>query len=200
MPATFPDLHPAAAEVARLLYGVTDAHLDGPTPCPEYPVAALLDHLMGLTLAFTWGAHKTPPDAAPDLSGPPSPAGDHLDPQWRSRLPVQLTALADAWADPAAWEGMTTVGGATLPGEVMGLVALDEVVLHGWDLARATGQEFRCDPASTATVLGFTEASALPGQEAGRQGVFGPVVPVAADAPPLHRALGFAGRDPAWTP
>jgi uncharacterized protein (TIGR03086 family) len=196
-----PSLHPAAAEVTRLLDGVTASHLDGPTPCPAYPVAALLDHLMGLTLAFTWGARKAAPDdGTVDLSAPPSPTADHLDPQWRERLPEQLTALADAWADPSAWDGMTMVGGATLPGEIMGLVALDEVVLHGWDLAVATGQEFRCDPVSTEVVLGFTERSAQPGEEASRQGIFGPVVPVAADAPPLHRALGFAGRDPAWTP
>ncbi len=194
------DLHPAAAEVSRLLDGVTEAQLDGPTPCPEYPVGALLDHLMGLTLAFTWGARKTAPAAAADASGPGAATAAHLDPQWRTRLPQQLTTLADAWAEPDAWRGTTTVGGATLPGEVMGLVAMDELVLHGWDLARATGQEFRCDPMSTEVVLGFTEASAQPGEEASRAGIFGPVVPVATDAPPLDHALGYAGRNPAWTP
>jgi uncharacterized protein (TIGR03086 family) len=95
---------------------------------------------------------------------------------------------------------MSEAGGIPLPGEVAGLVALDEVVLHGWDLARATGQEFRCDPASAEAVLGFTERSAQPDQAAMRTGLFGPVVPVADDAPVFDRALGFAGRDPAWTP
>jgi uncharacterized protein (TIGR03086 family) len=198
MTAPMPDLHPAAAEVTRLLDGVIEPHLDGPTPCPDYSVAAMLDHFSGLTLAFTWGARKAAPAGADAFA--PEPSAGHLDPRWRDSLPEQLATLADAWADPGAWKGTTTVGGATLPGEVMGLVTLDELVLHGWDLARATGQEFRCDPASCAGVLAFTEASAQPGQEAGRQGVFGPVVPVAPDAPPLHRALGFAGRDPAWTP
>ena len=94
---------------------------------------------------------------------------------------------------------MTEAGGVTLPGEVAGLVALDEVVLHGWDLARATGQEFRCDPASAEAVLGFTEPSP-PDQAAMRTGLFGPVVPSPEDAPLFDRALGFAGRDPAWTP
>ena len=93
---------------------------------------------------------------------------------------------------------MTEAGGTTLPGEVAGVVALDEVVLHGWDLARATGQEFMCDPASAEAVLGFTERSAQPDQAAMRTGLFGPVVPVADDAPVFDRALGFAGRDPAW--
>jgi len=115
-------------------------------------------------------------------------------------LPGQLDALAHAWSEPSAWQGLTEVGGNTLPGEVTGLVALDEVVLHGWDLARATGQDFRCDPASAEAVLGFTERTAKPDQAASRTGLFGPAVPVAEDAATFDRALGFAGRDPAWTP
>lgn len=78
------------------------------------------------------------------------------------------------------------------------MVALDELVLHGWDLARGTGQPFACDPASTHACFAFTSQSAEPGQEAGREGVFGPVVDVPADAPMFDRALGFSGRDPAW--
>jgi uncharacterized protein (TIGR03086 family) len=80
------------------------------------------------------------------------------------------------------------------------VVALDEVVLHGWDLARGTGQPFHCDLDSTAAVLAFTSESAKPEHAASREGLFGPVVPVPEDAPPFDRALGFAGRDPAWKP
>ena len=87
-----------------------------------------------------------------------------------------------------------------MPAEQLGVVALDEVVMHGWDLARATGQQFSCDPASTAAVLAFTSASARPENLHRREGMFGPVVEVPPDAPALDRALGFAGRDPAWTP
>ncbi len=189
------DLHPAAREVARLLDGVPD-DLGRPTPS-DIPLAQLLDHLMGLTLAFTWAARKTPPEGG---SRPPSSSADDLDPGWRDELPRRLDELAAAWREPAAWEGMTEAGGVTMPAAAMGTVALDELVLHGWDLARATGQEFRCDPASTAAVLDFTTETAKPENAAGREGLFGPVVPVPADAPPLHRALGLAGRDPAWTP
>jgi uncharacterized protein (TIGR03086 family) len=189
------DLAPAAREVERLLDGVKEDQLSGPTPCPDYSVAGLLDHLMGLSLAFTWAARKTPP--AGGTSAPNTAAGS-LDPQWRTLLPQRLADLVAAWRDPRAWEGMTEAGGVTLPAEQMGAVALDELALHGWDLARATGQPFTCDPDSTAVVLAFTSATAEPG--ALRDGLFGPVVPVPADAPAFDRALGFAGRDPAWTP
>jgi uncharacterized protein (TIGR03086 family) len=178
------DLGPAASEVERLLDGVTDDRLAGPTPCPGYPVAA----------------RKTTAPERADESGPGLARAEHLDPGWRTLLPRRLAELAAAWRDPAAWEGMTEAGGVRMPAELTGAVALDELVLHGWDLARATGQPFSCDPASTAAVLEFTRASAQPEQAAGREGLFGPVVEVAEDAPALERALGFAGRDPAWTP
>jgi len=193
---TMIDLEPAANEVARLLDGVTDDQLTGPTPCPGYPVAALLDHLMGLSLAFTWAARKTTPAG----SGPPQASGERLDPEWRSVLPQRLDDLARAWREPAAWEGMTEAGGVTMPGEVTGVVALDELVLHGWDLARATGQSYTSDPVSTQAVLSFTRASAQPDQAANRDGLFGPAVDVPADASDFDRALGYAGRDPAWQP
>ena len=106
------DLDPAAREVVRLLDGVPDDGLDGPTPCAGTPVAQLLDHLTGLSVAFTQAARKTPPEGG---SKPPSSSADHLDPDWRDVLPQQLGELADAWRDPAAWEGMTEAGGVTMP-------------------------------------------------------------------------------------
>jgi uncharacterized protein (TIGR03086 family) len=193
------DLDPAAREVIRLLDGVADDHLTGPTPCAGTSVAALLDHLMGLSLAFTWAARKAAPVQGGG-SGPGRATAEHLDPEWRSILPRRLGELVEAWREPAAWNGMAQAGGVTMPAEQIGVVALDELVLHGWDLARATGQRFQCDPVSTAAVLAFTTESARPENLASREGLFGPVVDVPEDAFPFDRALGFAGRDPAWVP
>jgi uncharacterized protein (TIGR03086 family) len=193
------DLAPAAHEVERLLQGVNDDRLGDPTPCTGTPVAGLLDHLMGLTLAFTWAANKqSPPGGGPPG---PGPAGsENLDPDWRAQLPGRLSDLVEAWREPAAWEGMTEAGGLRMPAEVMGLVALDELVMHGWDLARATGQSFGCDTASAEAVLAFTSESARPERADSREGLFGPVVEVPEDATTFDRALGYAGRDPQWTP
>ncbi len=112
-------------------------------------------------------------------------------------LPERLGALVGAWRDPAAWEGTAEAGGVTMPAADMGVVALDELVLHGWDLARATGQPFRCDEQSTAAVLAFTTASAQPEFAGSRDGLFGPVVDVLPDAPAFDRALGLADPRPA---
>ncbi|MEO3812816.1 TIGR03086 family metal-binding protein [Sphaerisporangium sp. B11E5] len=195
------DLGPAAREIVGLLDGVSSERMTDVTPCPGYSVGALLDHLTSLALAFTWAARKTPQEERlEDVSPPGGATMEHLDPRWREVLPERLDALVEAWRDPAAWEGMTSVAGLTMPGEVVGVVVLDELVLHGWDLARATGQPYTCDPASAEAVLAFTGSTAQPGQEATREGLFGPVVAVPEDAPVFERALGFAGRDPAWRP
>jgi uncharacterized protein (TIGR03086 family) len=190
------DLEPAAREVSHVLDGVTDDMLTDPTPCTGTSVAAMLDHMMGFTLAFTWAARKTNTSA----SGPSKANADHLDPNWRTLLPQQLDELAEAWRDPSAWEGMTQAGGLTMPAPTTATVALDELVMHGWDLARATGQQFTCDPASAEAVLAFASATAAPENAGSREGLFGPVVEVPEDASTFDRALGFAGRDPDWTP
>jgi uncharacterized protein (TIGR03086 family) len=194
---TILDLGPAADQVKTLVAEVTDDQLSAPTPCVGTPVAAMLDHFVGLTAAFRDAALKSIP---PGGSPPPAASAAHLDPDWRRLLPQQLDDLVAAWKQPAAWEGMAEAGGVTMPASVMGKVAVDELVLHGWDLARGTGQPFACDPASTQVVFEFTSAMSQPSEAAGREGLFGPVVAVPADAPLLDRALGFSGRDPAWGP
>lgn len=186
------DLGPQADEVARVVAGVRDEQLAAATPNEGTPVAGLLDHLVGLTTAFTMGARKE------SLTGAPRAAPDQLAADWRTRLPRQLAELAAAWRDPAAWEGDTEVGGARLPGMVMGVVAADEVLVHGWDLAVATGQPYRADPASTEACLELArQFAAVPEM---RDQIYGPVVPVPDDAPAMDRLLGLTGRDPAWAP
>jgi uncharacterized protein (TIGR03086 family) len=188
------DLGPAAKRVAGLLNGVGD--LDGSTPCAGMSVAALLDHIDGLSGAFASAAVK-------DLeagSQAPSPAAAHLADDWRDRIPQRLDAVAAAWRDPQAWTGMTKAGGVDLPAEIAGIVALNELVIHGWDLAKATDQRYEVDEESLAACHGFVAQFSGPGQEASRQGMFGPVVAVPDDAPSLDRLIGLSGRDPGWTP
>jgi uncharacterized protein (TIGR03086 family) len=184
------DLGPAAQRVTALLSGVSDAQLGARTPCAAYSVGDLLDHFMGLTIGMRRAAEKNP-DQNPGLG-----QADCLDPDWRHELPRRLEAMAAAWRDPAAWQGSTQAGGVTLPAEAMGLVALDELVIHGWDLARATGQPFDCDPRSAEVIIGWL--SAFPDEERPEE-LFAAAVAVPEDASALDRAVALSGRDPAWT-
>jgi uncharacterized protein (TIGR03086 family) len=191
------DLAPAARATADVVRGLTDDDLARPTPCPAYTVADLVDHLGGLCVAFTAAARKTPLGDG----GGPSGDGARLEPGFRDRVTAALDELAAAWTDPAAYEGMTQAGPVQLPGFVAAQVALNEVVVHGWDLAVATGRPFAPDAAAVETCHGFVASFEPPeGGAADDGGLFGPPVPVPDDAPPLHRLVGAAGRDPHWTP
>ncbi|MFN2506782.1 MAG: TIGR03086 family metal-binding protein [Acidimicrobiales bacterium] len=190
------DLEPATRRMADLISGLPEEALDRPTPCPAYTLGDLVDHVGGLALAFTAAARKATSETG---SQAPSGHASRLVDDWRTRIPRDLTALAEAWRDPSAWSGMTEAGGVEMPGEVAGLVTLDELVIHGWDVARSTGQPYDCDPALLEAVHGFVAQFSVPGQEAGREGLFGPVVPVPDDAPLLDRVIGLTGRDPAWS-
>ena len=190
MTTAHPDLRPAAERIARLVEGVPESALDAPTPCEEYTVGDLLDHVDGFALAFRAAAEKHP------LDGAPSGDGANLPADWRTDIPARLRALGEAWRDPDAWTGMTAAGGVDLPGEVAGGVALDELVIHGWDLAKATGQDAGYDGPGLDHV--FAMVSHFRAESA--EGLFGPVVAVPQEAPPFDRILGLTGRDPAWAP
>ena len=192
---TTADFEPATDQMAQLVQGVTDEMLDRPTPCPAYRLGDLLDHVGGFALAFVAAAKK---DLGEDTPAPQGASGDaaRLTGDWRARITADLAALAAAWRDPAAWEGMTRAGGVDLPGEVAALVALDELVIHGWDVARASGQPFTVDDTLLGLVHDFVSQFQDPDARTGE--LFGPEVPVPADAPLLDRVLGMTGRDPGW--
>jgi uncharacterized protein (TIGR03086 family) len=161
------DFDPPVRQLRALLLGVTDEDLTAPTPSTD----------------------------APGLSGPPPPpSAANLPPHWRSRLPVLLEELATAWKDPAAWTGTATAGGVTMPATAMGTVAMNELVMHSWDLAQSTGQEFAADPRILEALIDFLSQ----GPAEGTPGLFGPVVQVEDEPTLLEQALGLAGRDPSW--
>ncbi|BCM66062.1 MULTISPECIES: TIGR03086 family metal-binding protein [Streptomyces] len=190
---TMVDLGPQTTILARLARSVADEQLTAATPCPGLAVRNLLGHLLMLSVAFRDAARKS---LGPTTDTSPTAAVPDLGPGWREELPKALDELADAWRDPAAWTGDTRAGGVDLPGAVAGAVVADELVIHGWDLARATGQDYAPDPAALDAAFGFLLAAADdPDRD---EGLFGPVVPVPPDASRLDRAVGLSGRDPGW--
>lgn len=180
--------------VGRLVEHTRDDQLDAPTPCEEFAVHHLLGHFVGLTTAFRDAARK---DFGPATNTDPEVVKPDVRPGWRELLATNLTELAEAWQRPEAWRGETRAGGVDLPGAVAGRVALNELVVHGWDLARATGQEYAPDEASLEVCHALLAPAA---EEPEDGGMFGPPVPVAANAPLLDRVVALSGRRPDWTP
>ncbi len=186
------DLTPACMRTAAVLSAVRERQLNLATPCEKMRLTALIAHIGGLSSAFAAAAAK---DFGPLTDTPPAD-DTALDADWRSAYPQRLEALARAWADSGAWEGMTRAGGVELPADVMGDVALGEVVIHGWDVARTIDAPYDVDAATLQACL----AHLAQFDPAGTEGMFGPAVPVADDAPDLDRVIALSGRDPAWRP
>ncbi|WP_435593330.1 TIGR03086 family metal-binding protein [Nocardia sp. bgisy118] len=191
MTSTF-DFEPAATALETVVAGISDDQLDAATPCVGSTVAALLDHVLALTEAFRQAATKE----SVGRSVPPAVARDSKLPEdWRTRIAAQLKELVAAWREPGAWEGETEAGGVREAAIVMAVIALDEIVVHGWDLARATGQPFTCADSDAAILFEFLRET----PSTGTPGLFGPVVEVPADASALDRVIGLTGRAPRWS-
>ncbi|EXG80682.1 TIGR03086 family metal-binding protein [Cryptosporangium arvum] len=190
------DLRPATDILAGLVRDVRDDQLGERTPSGGIPIAELLVHLDSLAGAFTDAATKT----GLGTSGPPpAPDSSQLGDDWRDRIPARLVALGDAWAAPEAWTGATRAGGLDLPGDQAGAVALNEVLVHGWDLAVALGRRYPGDDPALADAVGSAYAwvsATVEGSPDGIPGLFGPRVRVAADAPPFDQLVAATGRLP----
>jgi uncharacterized protein (TIGR03086 family) len=92
---------------------------------------------------------------------------------------------------------MTEAGGQQMPAEVAGAVALNEVIVHGRDIAVASCQTYSCDGDLVAAARGFVQSS-VDQNPSGTPGLFGPPVAVPDDASPLDQLIGLTGRDPRW--
>lgn len=157
--------------------GPDDLHR--PTPCPEFDVAALADHLVD-TIARLGAAAGIQTDASD---------GDSVD----HRIQRVTQAILAGWrrrglADDVAFSGRT------LPSRLaLGILSL-ELVVHGWDLAVALHRPLHVADTHAAYVLGLAQQT-LTAQSRATAG-FDPPVPVPATASALERLVAFTGRDP----
>jgi uncharacterized protein (TIGR03086 family) len=190
------DLTPATDLLGRIVAGVRDDQLTRPTPCTDSTVGDLLDHVNNFSQAFTHAANKTLPEGG--SQPPPRADASRLPRDWRTRVPERLAALASAWQDASAWHGMTHAGGLELPAEVTGVIALNETIVHGWDIAVACSQPYTLSqPDLLQAALGFVQQTVAQHPH-GSPGLFGPPVQVSEDAPLLARLIALTGRDPTW--
>jgi uncharacterized protein (TIGR03086 family) len=182
----------AAAAFTRILRDVTPDQFEAPTPCADYDVRRLINHLLfwGPSLEGAARKQSVPPagqsEADVDLTGSDGAGA----------LQAHVDGLVDAWSLPGAWDGLTWMGGPTrMPAALVGGMVVGELVVHGWDLARATGRPFTVDD----DLLGYLRDEVAKIAEEGRaMGVFGPEVTVPATAPLLDQVLALTGRDPHW--
>lgn len=189
------DLGPAAAGMKRVLTAMDpDADLHD-TPCSEFSVSDLLSHCRGAVKALTDAAEQA--DSAGQSENGADGSDEHVT---AIGLRVEVDRLATAWSNPKLADvDSTTAGGVTMHVGFHNMIAVQELVLHAWDLARATGQHYTPDPATLDALHEFLTTVAADAPRDG-SGPFGPVVQVDESATKLDQVLGLSGRDPHWRP
>lgn len=210
-PATAPIVFADADQVRRWLASTLDAlrdttadaarspeRLGAPTPCAGYDLRALLEHVLGwLDLfgrAFADPGREQPrPDPETfrlaALGDDPAAGAASLVSDAAGRLDAALAA--------AVLDRRVVMAQAQMDGPAAIAMVLGEYLVHGWDIAVSTGQDWSPDPEACDAAYRFFEGMITPDYR-GPEGFFGEQVPVPADASARDRLLGLAGRDPGW--
>jgi uncharacterized protein (TIGR03086 family) len=167
---------------SRVADGVSPDGWDVPTPCTEWDARALVEHVIGFhdfLLLRPLGVRAHRPREGP------------AD-RWRATA----TALFDALSVDGALDQETELpsGGTSAPRTMLAALTTD-VLVHTWDLARATGVDVSLDPVQCGAALERARASGV-GRDSG---MVGPEVPVDDDADMSTQLAAFYGRNPSWT-
>jgi uncharacterized protein (TIGR03086 family) len=189
--ASINGLAQALDATGALVAGVRNNQWSNPTPCPQWNVRALVNHLVlgNRRSASTLRGEELSPSSA----GRQSPDVDTLGDD-----PVQAyrdagAALLTAFSQPGVLEGVFQVPAGRVPGAVMLHLRITELLIHGWDLARATGQTAHLPDDLAEEELAFARSPLAP--DVPRTGQpFGPVQSVADDAPAIDRLAAYLGR------
>jgi uncharacterized protein (TIGR03086 family) len=180
----------ACASTDRILEGVTAEHYDLATPCVDWDTLALLNHVLG-TLAL--GAALLG-DVEPAVRMVPGslPDGDLVgdDPIKAYRVGVD-GLLTAASGDALSRSHATPLG--DMPGTVLGGFTTLDIAVHGWDLAKATGQHVELDDGLADEVLAFARQTITDATRAPR---IGPEVTAGPHASATDRLVAFLGRRP----
>jgi uncharacterized protein (TIGR03086 family) len=179
----------AMAQTESIVAAVDPGQLGEPTPCPEYDVRALLSHIVGGLVRVAIVGEGG------DALARPARADDVPDDGWLAAYRAASARASAAWADDAKLDALVEVPWGTIPGRFALAGYVQEILTHGWDLAKATGQPTERDPELASWALAGARR-VLPPDARGADVPFGPVVQVAADAGVYAQLAAWLGRQP----
>lgn len=182
----------ACDSTERFVERVTPDQYDLPTPCSEWDVRALLNHLVS-TLAL---GEALLSDEAPTVDAEPGglPRTDLLDGDPLKAYRSGAERLLEAATVEAINRPHRTPLGEMPGAALAGFTTLD-VLVHGWDLAKATGQDPTLDPALAEHVLAFARGT-IDETMGTRSPRIGPEIPTGEGASATDRLVAFLGRHP----
>ncbi|MTE11822.1 TIGR03086 family metal-binding protein [Nocardia aurantiaca] len=184
-------LERAIAQMGDVIAAITPDQASLPTPCENWHVRRLVDHIVGQILRdFATAARG----GTPDWGAPHDAVGADWAAEFRSRA----QPLLEIWRAADLERPVPGMGGeAPLRGRADQQIT--EFAMHAWDLTRATGQRRTLDPELAEHGLTWSKQVLKP-EFRGPGKAFGIEVPIAADAPAYDRLAAWFGRDPGWRP
>ena len=180
-------LHRQALEsTRRFVAGVNATQWSAPTPCAGWDARALLNHVVAGNL---WAAELAGGKTIADV-------GDRLDGDLLGHDPLaayesSAETAGDAFAAPGTLDAPCAVSYGPVPGSVYAGHRFIDVLIHGWDLATATGQDATLDPTLVAACWTVIEPQA---DLLKASGMFGVELGVSPDAGAQTRLLAALGR------
>jgi uncharacterized protein (TIGR03086 family) len=172
-------------QTAKLVVNLNDSHLDAPSPCAGWDVRATLNHLLGATWMFTLvnQGQESGEDAGDVIGDDPGRA-----------VATAATENLASWRRPGAFEGDRSYPFGTFPASMAAMINLEEVVVHNWDLAKASSQDLTID--SDIAQMVYDWGLSIPLDEFRAHGAFGAEVAVPETASMTDRLVGLLGRQP----
>lgn len=183
------DLAAAVSLAGRTLASVRADQYDAPTPCEEFDVRRLSSHLVAVVRRIAVIGRGEAPFSVPSF------ADELADGEWAAAWESGARELAQVWADPEILGRTLQMPAGPMPGASAAAAYTNELTVHTWDLAKATGQHPAWDSDLLERVLSVVRRT-LPAETRGGRVPYGEIVAVAADAPVIDRLVGWAGRRP----
>jgi len=179
----------AVAATAHLANGLSEDNSADATPCVDFNVGDLVEHIAGVFAMSASAAMKK------ELSAHAGSVTISDNPG--ATLALLGSGMVDAWATPDAFDGRTHLGPREMSAFIAGHITFFEILIHGWDLAMATGQRLELSDDLAEAILG--SAQRLCTDQAREFGAFGSQVHIPGQSGPFEHALALTGRDPNWS-
>ena len=187
--------------VGDLVAEVRPNQLGDPTPCPDYDLRTLINHVItGVRLCARGAGGELARGEIATLAAPGGDRPDHIASAGGDADAAMRAAIADArtaW-NSAAPDPEPSPDDDRVPPSMVLFVASGEAVIHGWDIATATGQGYEVPEELAASLLERMSAQ-MGGGERPSGMPFASEVPISDDASALDKLIAFSGRDPSQT-
>jgi uncharacterized protein (TIGR03086 family) len=177
----------ALAWVRDLAVGVPADRMNDPTPCPDWDVRAMLGHLVATVDRARVIGEGGDPNTMPRV------VTGVADGAWADALRVAEDKMAAVWRDDTRLDATVTVPWGRVPGRAALWGYLREALVHGWDLAVATGQDPEADPQTAGAALAETKRL-MPAEPRGGPIPFAPPVEPPRDAGPTEQLANWCGH------